>query len=261
MLPAFAMLTQPPLRLPVRSYNVHPIAHSLERFSNRRMMMVIRRAVRQPPMLLLLLRLHGPSGGPWRRQQGLRLVHVAFYARAARLLHRCLTPPPSRLPPSAQLLVCTCVFTLVAAGGYCLFGSSTDANILNNLTPYGLATIIGPTAGTVLSFCVRVGYCTCLMVRRDGGAAQVPQLRAGRGARHAGVAARPPRRPPPPITHHPSPQATFAMLNWALRETATKLLFGKPMLPGPGFYALSYALLAGVYGVAILVPSGAWGMA
>ncbi len=27
------------------SYNVHPIAHSLERFSNRRMMMVIRRAV------------------------------------------------------------------------------------------------------------------------------------------------------------------------------------------------------------------------
>jgi hypothetical protein len=28
------------------SYNVHPIAHSLERFSNRRMMMLIRRAVR-----------------------------------------------------------------------------------------------------------------------------------------------------------------------------------------------------------------------
>lgn len=51
-------------------------------------------------------------------------------------------------------------------------------------------------------------------------------------------------------------QSTFAMLNWALRETVTKLLFGKPMLPGPGFYALSYALLAIIYLVAILVPSG-----
>lgn len=36
----------------------------------------------------------------------------------------------------------------------------------------------------------------------------------------------------------------------------SKLLFGKPMLPGPGFYALSYALLAIIYLVAILVPSG-----
>jgi hypothetical protein len=34
-----------PAGTPSRSYNVHPIAHSLERFSNRRMMMVIRRAV------------------------------------------------------------------------------------------------------------------------------------------------------------------------------------------------------------------------
>lgn len=46
------------------------------------------------------------------------------------------------------------------------------------------------------------------------------------------------------------------MLNWALRETVTKLLFDKPMLPGGGFYALSYALLAAIYSVAILVPSG-----
>ncbi|KAI7843114.1 hypothetical protein COHA_003285 [Chlorella ohadii] len=135
-------------------YNVHPIAHSLERFSNRRMMMVIGRA----------------------------------------------------------LVVCTAVFTLVAGGGYCLFGSSTNANILNNLTPQGLAPIIGPTAGSVLSFCVRLGYCICLM-------------------------------------------STFAMLNWALRETVTKLLFGKPMLPGPGFYAVSYSLLLLIYLIAILVPS------
>ncbi|PSC67577.1 hypothetical protein C2E20_8765 [Micractinium conductrix] len=136
-------------------YNVHPIAHSLERFSNRRMRMVVNRA----------------------------------------------------------LVVCTCVFTLVAAGGYCLFGSATQANILNNLTPVGLAPIIGRPAGTALSFAIRLGYCTCLM-------------------------------------------ATFAMLNWALRETVTKLLFNnKAMLPGPGFYALSYSLLAIIYGVAVVVPS------
>jgi hypothetical protein len=46
------------------------------------------------------------------------------------------------------------------------------------------------------------------------------------------------------------------MLNWALRETVTKLLFRQAMLPGPGFYAVSYSLLAIVYLVAILVPSG-----
>lgn len=51
-------------------------------------------------------------------------------------------------------------------------------------------------------------------------------------------------------------QSTFAMLNWALRETVTKLLFGKPMLPGPGFYSVSYSLLLIIYLVAILVPSG-----
>lgn len=61
--------------------------------------------------------------------------------------------------------MCTGVFTLVAAGGYCLFGSSTNANILNNLTPANLAPIVGEVAGQVLSFCVRIGYCTCLMVR------------------------------------------------------------------------------------------------
>jgi hypothetical protein len=47
------------------------------------------------------------------------------------------------------------------------------------------------------------------------------------------------------------------MLNWALRETVTKVLFGKPMLLGGGFYAVSYSLLAAVYAVAVLVPSGA----
>lgn len=33
-------------------YNVHPIAHSLERWSNRRMMMVIRRAVSRAWLLI-----------------------------------------------------------------------------------------------------------------------------------------------------------------------------------------------------------------
>lgn len=55
------------------------------------------------------------------------------------------------------------------------------------------------------------------------------------------------------LTHS---QSTFAMLNWALRETVTKLLFGKPMLPGTGFYAVSYTLLLIIYLIAILVPSG-----
>lgn len=73
-----------------------------------------------------------------------------------------LLSPSLTLPP--QLVVCTAVFTLVAAGGYCLFGSSTQANILNNLTPQRLAPIIGAPAGAALSFAVRLGYCTCLMV-------------------------------------------------------------------------------------------------
>ena len=61
---------------------------------------------------------------------------------------------------------------------------------------------------------------------------------------------------PRPTSNAPA-QATFAMLNWALRETVTKLLFNnKAMLPGPGFYALSYSLLAIIYGVAVVVPSG-----
>lgn len=135
-------------------YNVHPIAHSLERFSNRRMMMVIRRA----------------------------------------------------------LMVCTFVFTLVAGGGYLLFGSSTQANILNNLAPSSLSPIVGTTVASALSFSIRLGYCISLT-------------------------------------------ATFAMLNWALRETVTKLIFKTPMLPGPGFYAVSYSLLVLIYLVAILVPS------
>ena len=50
-------------------------------------------------------------------------------------------------------------------------------------------------------------------------------------------------------------QSTFAMLNWALRETVTKELFGVEMLPGSGFYGVSYAILAVVYLVSIAFPS------
>ena len=57
------------------------------------------------------------------------------------------------------------MFTLVAAGGYFLFGSKTQANILNNLTPDNWAPIIGAGVGAAVSFGVRLGYCACLMVR------------------------------------------------------------------------------------------------
>lgn len=45
------------------------------------------------------------------------------------------------------------------------------------------------------------------------------------------------------------------MLNWALRETLTKAAFGVEMLPGPGFYPLSFSILAVEYVVSILFPS------
>lgn len=50
-------------------------------------------------------------------------------------------------------------------------------------------------------------------------------------------------------------QSTFAMLNWALRETITKLFFGVEILPGYGFLRVSYTILASVYAVSILFPS------
>lgn len=94
-----------------RSYNVHPIAHSLERFSNRRMMMVIRRAVGSACFFAE------------------SCVATAAFA----LVATCAAGRPCGLPrlfPPLQLVVCTAVFTLVAGGGYCLFGSATNANIL-----------------------------------------------------------------------------------------------------------------------------------
>jgi hypothetical protein len=45
------------------------------------------------------------------------------------------------------------------------------------------------------------------------------------------------------------------MLNWALRETVSKAAFGVEMLPGPGFFGLSYAILAAAYTISILFPS------
>lgn len=174
-------------------------------------------------------------------------------------------------------MVCTCVFTLVAAGGYCLFGSSTNANILTNLTPQDLAPIIGSTAGTALSFAIRVGYCTCLCStfasepRTWNDASPLLQASHARWARHNLTACAPHLRlhcsaavvllAERDFLHfHPAPCSCDpfrAVLNWALRETVTKLLFQRAMLPGPGFYALSCALLLAIYAVAIFVPSGA----
>lgn len=135
-------------------YNVHPVAHSLERFTQRRIKMVVRRA----------------------------------------------------------LLVCTSVFTLVAAGGYVVFGSHTDANILNNLTPENVTPLVGAPLARFLCFAVRAGYCVCLV-------------------------------------------STFALLNWALRETVSNLVFGAPSPPGAAFYGLSWGLLAAVYLTSIFVPN------
>lgn len=69
---------------------------------------------------------------------------------AAHLAGACL---PGPCPLTTQLVVCTAVFTLVAAGGYCLFGSSTNANILINLTP-------DRWAGSWMGGCVHGGCST-----------------------------------------------------------------------------------------------------
>jgi len=50
-------------------------------------------------------------------------------------------------------------------------------------------------------------------------------------------------------------QSTFAMLNWALRETLTKLMFKTRMLEGPPFLYLSYSILFAEYVVSILFPN------
>lgn len=113
------------------------------------------------------------------------------------------------------LAVCTGVFTLVAGGGYMLFGPDTNANILNNLTPEGLSEFVAPGLAAFLSVAIRAGYCLCLM-------------------------------------------ATFAMLNWALRQTLSRRLLGVEMPEGAAFYGVSYGILAVLYTVSIAFPS-VWG--
>eukprot|EP00889_Picochlorum_renovo_P004354 jgi/Picre1/31384/NNA_006736.t1 len=49
--------------------------------------------------------------------------------------------------------------------------------------------------------------------------------------------------------------STFAMLNWALRETLTNLIFGVRMLQGNGFLWKSYAIVFVEYLVSILFPN------
>jgi len=50
-------------------------------------------------------------------------------------------------------------------------------------------------------------------------------------------------------------QSTFAMLNWALRETVSKTLFNVEMLDGIGFFVLSWSILAVEYVISVLFPS------
>eukprot|EP00887_Chlorella_sp_A99_P003916 scaffold11.g3916.t1 len=93
-----------------------------------------------------------------------------------------------------------------------VFGSHTDANILNNLTPENVTPLVGAPLARFLCFAVRAGYCVCLV-------------------------------------------STFALLNWALRETVSNLVFGAPSPPGAAFYGLSWGLLAAVYLTSIFVPN------
>ena len=62
-----------------------------------------------------------------------------------------------------SLVLCTAIFALVAASGYVLFGSATNANILTNLTPAAVAAYVGAPAAAALCFGIRLGYCACLM--------------------------------------------------------------------------------------------------
>lgn len=110
------------------------------------------------------------------------------------------------------LIICTALFTAVAASGVALFGPATADNILLNLTPEAVARYLPPASATALCFFIRLGYCLCLM-------------------------------------------STFAMLNWALRETVTQAAFGVDMLPGPGFLAVSFSILAVQYATSIAFPS------
>jgi hypothetical protein len=49
-----------------------------------------------------------------------------------------------------------------------LLGSSTRDNILLTLSPAAVGALRPPAAAQALCFLSRVGYCTCLMVSREG---------------------------------------------------------------------------------------------
>lgn len=62
------------------------------------------------------------------------------------------------------LLICTALFSSLAAAGVFLFGTATEANILLNLRPEVVQDYIGEVPATLLCFCIRLAYCLCLMV-------------------------------------------------------------------------------------------------
>ena len=59
----------------------------------------------------------------------------------------------------------------------------------------------------------------------------------------------------PACPYPPPTQPAPAMLNWALRETVSNMVFKVPAPTGAAFYGLSWSLLAVVYGVGIYVPN------
>lgn len=44
-----------------------------------------------------------------------------------------------------------------------VFGSHTDANILNNLSPENISPLLGAPVASVLCFAIRAGYCVSLI--------------------------------------------------------------------------------------------------
>ena len=143
----------------------------------------------------------------------INLIFVRILGIQARSLER-FTDRRINMVVQRALALCTAVFITVAASGVLIFGSKTEGNILINLTPEAISTIIPKNAAVIMCFSFRLGYCTCLL-------------------------------------------STFAMLNWALRSTVTKLTLGvdQDMLSYRSFLTTSYCLLGFLYGVSIAFPS------
>ncbi|KAK9815771.1 hypothetical protein WJX72_009225 [[Myrmecia] bisecta] len=80
------------------------------------------------------------------------------------VMHSMYCPTKSRILKVVRrsLTVCTVAYLLIAIGGYIVFGSSTDGDVLRNITPENLTPLIGRTPAEVFCTAVRLAYCICL---------------------------------------------------------------------------------------------------